>query len=135
MTIDEQLMTFTGRCPFKMFIPSKPGKYGIKIWIVSDSETSYCCNLQVYTGRSGELHEIGQAARVTLELTEHLSGSGRHVTGDNFFTSLLLERTLLGRQLTYNGTMRSNKGEHKISNSRSMRCLFIYKSTIRPILE
>ena len=36
------------------------------------------------TGRSGEQREIGQAARVTLELTEHLSGSGRHVTGDNF---------------------------------------------------
>lgn len=29
-TIDEQLVSFRGRCAFKMYIPSKPDKYGIK---------------------------------------------------------------------------------------------------------
>ena len=27
---DEQLVVFRGKCPFRMFIKSKPGKYGIK---------------------------------------------------------------------------------------------------------
>ena len=31
MIIDEQLVAFRGRCPFRMYIPSKPGKYGLKI--------------------------------------------------------------------------------------------------------
>jgi len=30
VTVDEQLVIFRGRCPFRQFIPSKPGKYGIK---------------------------------------------------------------------------------------------------------
>ena len=31
MTVDEQLVCFRGRCPSRQYIPSKPGKYGIKI--------------------------------------------------------------------------------------------------------
>ena len=111
VTVDEQLVTFRGRCGFKMFIPNKPGKYGMKVWILADSTNSYCCNLQVYTGRRGNAREVNQGQRVVLELTQHLSGSGRHVTADNFFTSLALVRSLLSRQLTYCGTIRRNKGE------------------------
>jgi len=31
--VDKQLALFRGRCPFKVYIPSKPGKYEIKIWV------------------------------------------------------------------------------------------------------
>ena len=31
LCVDEQLVLFRGRCPFLVYIPSKPGKYGIKI--------------------------------------------------------------------------------------------------------
>ena len=34
MTVDEQLVCFRGRCPFRQYIPSKPGKYGIKVWAI-----------------------------------------------------------------------------------------------------
>jgi hypothetical protein len=111
LTIDEQLVSFRGRCPFKMYIPTKPGKYGIKVWVLCDASNSYCCNLQIYVGKTGNNAEIGQASRVVLELTDHLTGSGRHITADNFFTSVNLVRNLLGRQLTYTGTMRKNKPE------------------------
>ena len=50
VTVDEQLLTYRGRVPFKQYIPSKPGKYGIKFWMLCDSKTSYVCRLQVYTG-------------------------------------------------------------------------------------
>ncbi|CAJ1061405.1 piggyBac transposable element-derived protein 3-like%2C partial [Xyrichtys novacula] len=30
ITVDEQLVPFRGRCPFRQYIPSKPAKYGIK---------------------------------------------------------------------------------------------------------
>lgn len=33
VTIDEQLLGFHGRCPFRQYIPSKPEKYGIKFWL------------------------------------------------------------------------------------------------------
>ena len=34
LTIDEQLVPFRGRCPFCVYMKSKPDKYGIKIWVV-----------------------------------------------------------------------------------------------------
>ncbi|CAH1981464.1 unnamed protein product [Acanthoscelides obtectus] len=33
LTVDEMLVPFRGRCSFKMFIPSKPAKYGLKVFI------------------------------------------------------------------------------------------------------
>lgn len=38
VTVDEQLMPFRGRCPFRHYIPFK---YGIKIWAASDAASSY----------------------------------------------------------------------------------------------
>lgn len=111
LTVDEQLVSFRGRCPFKMFIPSKPGRYGIKLWALCDSKTYYCLNLQPYVGRVGDVPERGQGQRVVLQLTDFLTGSGRHIYMDNFFTSLSLARSLLGRQITMTGTIRRNKTE------------------------
>lgn len=111
ITVDEQLVKFRGRCRFKMYIPSKPGKYGIKLWALTDADTYYCLNLLPYVGRTGNVPEKHQGQRVVLELTNVLTGTGRNVFMDNFFTSLQLARTLLGRQLTMTGTMRKNKPE------------------------
>lgn len=51
-TIDEQLVPFRGRCNFKQYIPSKPAKYGLKIWALCDSTTKYAWNMEVYCGRA-----------------------------------------------------------------------------------
>ncbi|XP_070773707.1 piggyBac transposable element-derived protein 4-like [Enoplosus armatus] len=40
ITVDERLVGFRGRCPFKKYMPNKPPKYGIKIW-ACDAKTSY----------------------------------------------------------------------------------------------
>ena len=32
ITIDEQLLGFRGKRPFRQFIPKKPSKYGLKFW-------------------------------------------------------------------------------------------------------
>ena len=88
VTCDEQLLTFRGRCPFKQYIPSKPGKYGIKLWMLSDSQTSYVCRLQVYIGRQGDTRETNQSKHVVTDLCRSLKGTGKYVTCDNFFTSM-----------------------------------------------
>ena len=64
LTIDKQLVAFRGRCPFRQFMTSKPAKYGVKLWLMWDSTTSYALNLQVYMGNVGdrpEKKEIGRA--------------------------------------------------------------------------
>ena len=37
VTVDEKLEAFRGRCGFRENIPSKPGKYGMKIFSMVDS--------------------------------------------------------------------------------------------------
>ena len=47
VTVDKQLLAFCGRCPFCQYIPSKPRKYGIKIWTICDSATSYALKMGI----------------------------------------------------------------------------------------
>lgn len=110
-TIDEMLVGFRGRCPFRVYMPSKPNRYGIKIWVLADSETCYFYNAQVYLGKEGNLPEVGQASRVVMDLCHPIYQSGRNITTDNFFTSVPLAIELLGKRLTLMGTLRSNKPE------------------------
>ena len=41
LTVDEQLLSFRGRCKFRMYIKSKPDKYGLKIITLNDAQTFY----------------------------------------------------------------------------------------------
>ena len=95
--------------PFKVYIPSEPGKYGIKISLLFDASKSFCWNFQVCAGKIGNSRQIGQAQRVTLEPTNHLTGKSHNLVGDNFFTDFGAIKQLLSRQRTYCETMRKNK--------------------------
>ena len=88
--VDEQFVVFRGRCPFKVYIPNKPGMDGLKVWICCDVDTAYCSNFEVYLGKTGRMREVGKGEHVVLQITSHLAGSGRCCTVDNFFTSSLL---------------------------------------------
>lgn len=41
MTIDEKLEALRGRCNLVQCIPNKPAKYGIKMFILCDSQTYF----------------------------------------------------------------------------------------------
>ena len=61
ITVDEQLLPFRGRCSFWQYIPSKPAKYGIKIWAACCTKPKFAWRLQVYTGKGRNcLPEINQ---------------------------------------------------------------------------
>ena len=45
VAIDEMLQKFRGRCKFRQYMPSKPGRYGIKYWILADAENHYAMML------------------------------------------------------------------------------------------
>lgn len=82
LTIDEQLLEFHGRVKFRQYIPSKPGKFGIKLFWICDAESFYILNGVIYIGTG----TIQPGERVTtMGLTMHLMNpflnSGRHLTG------------------------------------------------------
>ena len=133
LTSDEQLVPFRGRCPFSVYMKSKPAKYGIKIWIMSDTETAYAKNLQIYLGKRGDKPEVNQGQRVVLDLVSCLD-KGYGITVDNFFISLPLAKELLLRDFTLFGTLRKNKRDipdilQPNKSKRSCHLLSSFKKT------
>lgn len=111
VTIDEQLLSFRGRCPFKIYIPSKPDKYGIKIVMNCDSKTFYMISAIPYIGKETRTSSEALPTQYVLKLSESIYGTNRNVTMDNWFTSLDLANKLLAKKLTMVGTLRKNKAD------------------------
>lgn len=109
LTIDEQLFPFRGRTRFTQYIPSKPAKYGIKVWWICDAKNAYPLHGQIYTGQAASGRETNQGERVVKDLASRYQGSGRNITMDNFFTTLPVAELLLTWNLTIVGTLRKNK--------------------------
>jgi hypothetical protein len=110
VTIDEQLVGFRGKCPFRMYIPSKPNKYGIKIVMMCDNNTKYMLNALPYLGKGTVKGQMSVADFFVNELVEPIIGTNRNVTMDNWFTSVpLAEKLLKEKKLTVIGTIKKNK--------------------------
>ena len=55
LSIDEAMIKYNGRLHWKQYMPMKPIKWGIKLWVLCDARTGYCLALDVYTGRDDHL--------------------------------------------------------------------------------
>nr|CAI5866085.1 unnamed protein product [Callosobruchus analis] len=106
MTIDEQLLVFRGKCPFRMYIPNKPAKYGIKIVMVCDTAAPYL-------GKKTNTEGLPLAEYFVKSVLQPFEGSFRNLTMDNWFTSVSLADQLLKGpyKTTLIGTIRKNKLE------------------------
>lgn len=107
LSVDEILQKFKGRLHWKQYIPSKRARYGMKIFCVCESSTSFVYNLIVYTGKDtlssfspsdldGRVylpHHLNYfATKLVLSLVAGLKGKGYTIVVDNFFTSLELTK-------------------------------------------
>lgn len=113
-TIDEMLLGFRGRCGFRQYIPSKPNKYGLKLFSLVDSKMFYTLNLELYVGQqpAGPFQTNNDAMSIVVRLVAPISGTSRNLTTDNWFTSVpLVEHLLRYHKLTLVGTIRKNKRE------------------------
>ena len=41
VTVDEAMIAFRGRLSFRQYLPAKPTKYGIKVWVREDSTNGF----------------------------------------------------------------------------------------------
>lgn len=69
VTIDEQLLGFRGRCPFRMYIPNKPNKYGLKIVMTCDSGTRYMVDAMPYLDKCTQTNGLPLGEFCVKELT------------------------------------------------------------------
>jgi hypothetical protein len=92
----------------------KPSMYGIKIWMMCDCATKYMMNAKVCMRKENNEVTRGLASDIVCTLVQPISGQdrgGRHVTTDNFFTSVDLANQVKNKKLTLVGTMKQNKRE------------------------
>ena len=108
-TIDESMVKFKGRLSFRQYMPAKPIKWGIKVWVLCESDTGYAYNMQVYTGKVEGRQEKGMAYRVCMDLLVPVLGTNLSVYMDNLYTSVALLNDLRVRWILACGTVRSNR--------------------------
>ncbi len=108
VAVDEAMIKFQGRSSLKQYMPKKPIRRGMKVWVLGDSSNGYFCRLDVYTGKKDQT-EHGLGASVVKELTKDFHNTWRYIFFDNFFTSYRLLYDLYKSGLYSCGTARSNR--------------------------
>ena len=97
-----------GRISFLQYLPKKPKKWGIKLWVLAESLTGYVSNFEVYTGAS-DTTEHGLAYSVVMNLIDSYLYLGHRLYVDNFYTSPKVFMDLLSKETNACGTVRVNR--------------------------
>lgn len=115
-TVDEMLVAFRGRCKFKVYMPKKPARYGIKVMCLTDARTNYLYNAYIYAGKGSDSLSLSASesklkipTQAVIRLVKPIQNTNRNVTADNWFSSVELVQELQNRGLTYVGTLKKNQ--------------------------
>ena len=49
--MDESIIPFKGRISFIQYLPNKPHKWGMKVYVLTDSLSGYTYSWRLYTGK------------------------------------------------------------------------------------
>ena len=105
-SLDEAMIKYNGPLRWKQYMPKKPIKWGIKLWVLCDSRTGYCLALDVYTGSKAD--GLGLTYNIVMKLMSNYVLRNYHLFADNFYSSLALIRDLHDADTYYCGTIRKN---------------------------
>jgi hypothetical protein len=65
IAIDEGMVPWKGRLSFRQYIPNKPDRFGMKLYILCDSLTGYVSLFDVYTGKDFDPNPAADDLEVT----------------------------------------------------------------------
>lgn len=88
LSIDEQFLPFHGRLSFRMYSPSKPERYCVRIVLLVDNDTGYIFSGLLYIRQNAFMgkpfQEIASArVRTVMVVCEPIFGKRANSTGDN----------------------------------------------------
>ena len=99
ISTNEGMIAFKGRLSFRQYLPAKPTKYGIKVWMAADASNGYIVNFSVYLESEGQKRQIhGLGYDVVMNMARPFLNRNHHVFFDNFFSSPILLEHLLDQQ-------------------------------------
>lgn len=110
ISVDEGMIPYRGRLSFKQYMPAKPTRYGIKVWMAADSCNGYVLNFDVYLGKEPNHRRInGLGYDVVTQLTRPFMNNNHCVYFDNFFSSVILFEDLQKNGTYACATVRCNR--------------------------
>ncbi|XP_060739707.1 piggyBac transposable element-derived protein 4-like [Tachysurus vachellii] len=96
LTIDECAIATKGRFSPTQYMPSKPLRKGLRVWMLCDSRSGYCHRTRLYVGKpSDDATASTVGHRVVTSLVRGLERRYHHLFMDSFFTSVPLLQRLL----------------------------------------
>lgn len=109
LAVDEMMIGTRCRISFLQYLPKKPVKFGIKVFVNSESKTGYVLTFQIYTGKVTSAAPKSVGHRVVLDLLGPYLGKGHWLFTDNYYTSPELLLDLLAKGTYATGTVRQNR--------------------------
>lgn len=111
VSIDESLLKFKGRLSIRQCNLSKRARFGIKIYKTCCSVNGYIYAASIYVGKSEETDDkfVGVSGKTALKMLCDLSGEGRTVYLDNWYSSPTLFQTLYATKNNAIGTVKLNR--------------------------
>jgi len=108
VSVDEQMIGTKAKLSFIQYLPKKPKKWEVKVWVLADSANGYVPAFEIYTGAADGV-EHGLAYGVVMRLMEDYLDCGCCLYVDNFYSSPQLFEDLLSRETMACGTVRQNR--------------------------
>lgn len=118
LAIDESTVSFKGKINFLMYNPKKPTKWGLRVYVLADSKTSYLYSFVPYYGKittDGLIRpDLNFTSRIVMHLYQNLRNSipeakGYHIFTDRFYTNPTLGSELLKANCFLTGTIMTNR--------------------------
>ncbi|KAG7494019.1 hypothetical protein JOB18_021211 [Solea senegalensis] len=128
VSIDEQMVPFTGACPFRQYVPLKPNPVGMKNFVLASTD-GIVLDFEVYQGSKAlasqvpDAEGLGLGALVLRRLTETVH-PGTKVYCDRFFTTISAVECMLEKQVYLTGTVMKNrvpKAMQKLPSEKIMK--------------
>ncbi|KAM4597687.1 piggyBac transposable element-derived protein 4-like [Polymixia lowei] len=122
LTIDKCAIAVKGRFSPTQYMPSKPLKKGLTVWMLCDSRSGYCHRARIYVGKPSEdVAAASQGYRVVTSLVRGLEGKYHHLFMDSYFTSVpLLQRLLRDGLYACGPTQPGRKGYPEVLRPRNV---------------
>ena len=78
LSLDEGMIPTENRLAIKQYIKDKPTKWGIKSFLLCESDTSYIINAEIYTGAAEIIDDtLGMAGNTVMRLVKNCKFDGK----------------------------------------------------------